>query len=274
MTDEINVLDHGKVALVDHMGTDHSIVEAARTSYGKGTRTTREDAGLIRYLMRHQHTTPFEMVDFKFYIKCPIFVARQWLRHRTASVNEYSGRYSEMSSDFYHPQVFKRQDTVNRQGSADELDDDTTQFAHGSVYRATDEAYRAYRALLQFGVSRETARIVLPVSNYTEFFWKMNLHNLFHFLQLRMDGHAQWETRQYANAIAELVKPIVPLAWQAFEEYVLKAATFSYHERKVLALMRQGIPVTQGDFDFFGDEPSDKTLLQRQSEFLAKLGTT
>lgn len=223
----IPVLDKGFVRLVDQMGSDQAIVQAARVSYGEGTKTVREDRALIDYLMRHRHTSPFEMVEFKFHVKAPLFVARQWFRHRTASVNEVSGRYSVLKGEFYEPEAFRRQAGKNKQGSEGVLLDEE---ALALVKEAEKGAYAAYQALLQKGVAREMARMVLPLSLYTEFYWKQDLHNLFHFLKLRLAPEAQREIREYARAIAAILKERVPLAWAAFEEHVLHGASLSRTE--------------------------------------------
>ncbi len=227
----IHVLDQGFVRLVEVMGSDAAIVQAARVSYGQGTKSVREDAALIDYLMRHRHTSPFEMVEFKFHVRAPIFVARQWFRHRTASVNERSLRYSESEEAFYHPQGWRRQARNNKQGSEGIFENAEADAALENAYRS---AYAAYQKLLSLGVAREEARVVLPVGLYTEFYWKQDLHNLLHFIQLRLDAHAQYEIRVYAGAIAEFVKRHVPLAWRAFEEHVLHATTISRTEREIL----------------------------------------
>ena len=227
----IPVLDKGFVRLVDQMGDDRAIVQAARVSYGEGTKTVREDAALIDYLMRHRHTSPFEMVVFKFHVKAPIFVARQWFRHRTASVNEISGRYSILKEEFYAPEAFRKQAKRNKQASEGALLDEE---ALALLRKVEQEAYGAYRALLEKGVAREMARMVLPLNLYTEFYWKQDLHNLFHFLKLRLAPEAQWEIRQYARAIAEIVKERVPLAWAAFEEHLLEGAFLSRTELRAL----------------------------------------
>ncbi len=234
---EYPCLDKGFVRLIDVMGNDSSIVQAARVSYGAGTKQVHEDRGLIRYLLRHQHTTPFEMVEFKFHVKLPIFVARQWIRHRTANVNEYSGRYSEMKDEFYVPELeqVRSQSTTNKQGRAE--DPFSTSEAEQIVHEIRDAQaamYSQYQGLLSTGLAREIARINLPVSNYTEWYWKIDLHNLFHFLRLRMDSHAQYEIRVYAEAIGAIVKDIVPLAWEAFEDYMLLAARFTRLELQAL----------------------------------------
>jgi thymidylate synthase (FAD) len=214
-----------EVQLIDHMGTDDSIVQAARVSYGQGTKTTSEDRQLIRYLMRNWHTTPFEMVEFKFRIKVPIFVARQWMRHRTASINEISGRYSEIPTEFWVPKEYRPQSTVNKQGSGPGII--TRDISPASQKISAEMAFSLYSTLLENGVSRELARTHLPQSTFTEFYWKVNLHNLLHFLHLRMDSHAQPEIQEPARLVFELIKPIVPHACEAFVDYRLNALIFS-----------------------------------------------
>lgn len=237
---EIPCLDKGFVRLVDVMGNDDAIVQAARVSYGAGTKKVHEDRGLIRYLLRHKHTTPFEMVEFKFHIKLPIFVARQWIRHRTANVNEYSGRYSEMKDEFYvpAPEHIRPQSAQNRQGRSNETlpEDESTRLA-AAMEESQVKLYDEYQHYLESGVAREIARINLPVSNYTEWYWKIDLHNLFHFLRLRMDDHAQYEIRVFAEALAAIVREIVPVAWEAFEDYALGAVQFSRPEMRALVQM-------------------------------------
>ena len=240
----IDCLDKGFVRLIDVMGDDASIVQAARVSYGSGTKKVHEDRGLIRYLLRHAHTTPFEMVEFKFHVKLPIFVARQWIRHRTANVNEYSGRYSEMKDEFYTPAVqdIRPQSVSNKQGRSDEtLPDGMADQAAQAFKKGQDDAYAQYQEFLEQGIAREIARINLPVSNYTEWYWKIDLHNLFHFLRLRIDAHAQYEIRVFAEAIAELVKPFVPHAWEAFEDYILNAHRLTAPEIKVMKHLLQSV---------------------------------
>ena len=250
----IDCLDKGFVRLIDVMGDDAAIVQAARVSYGSGTKKVLEDRGLIRYLLRHAHTTPFEMVEFKFHVKLPIFVARQWIRHRTANVNEYSGRYSEMKDEFYtpHPNDIRPQSVANKQGRSDEtLPEGMAEQAANAFKSGQDEAYAQYQEFLEQGIAREIARINLPVSNYTEWYWKIDLHNLFHFLRLRIDAHAQYEIRVFAEAIAELVQPFVPYAWEAFEDYVLNAHRMTAPELKVMKHLL-------GSMEF----PSDETLTE------------
>ncbi len=227
---EFKCLNAGFVRLIDYMGGDESIVQAARVSYGEGTKTVHEDRGLIRYLMRHSHTTPFEMVEVKFHIKLPIFVARQWIRHRTASVNEYSGRYSVMKEEFYVPDegVIHFQSPGNKQGrDIDVVPPASRQRVLQILTKGQQCSYSDYASLLDSHIARELARINLPLSLYTEWYWKINLHNLFHFLRLRMDAHAQYEIRVYADAIAHITRCVVPMAWEAFEDYVLKSERFS-----------------------------------------------
>lgn len=220
------------VRLVDHMGDDSSIVQAARVSYGDGTKTVNEDRQLIRYLMRHWHTTPFEMVEFKFHVKVPIFVARQWLRHRMASVNELSARYSIVKDDFWVPKEYRSQSATNKQCS--ENDDFVDCAANMSQMKSCEFAFDVYNGLVERGISREIARCHLPQSTFTEFYWKIDLHNLFHFLRLRMDDHAQREIRDSAKQIFDLIKPIVPIACQAFVDYRLNAVTFTGPELQAL----------------------------------------
>ena len=227
---EIPVLDHGFVALVDVMPrlipegktADTAVVQAARVSYGEGTKKVNEDRGLVRYLLRHRHTTPFEMIEFKFHVAMPIFVARQWIRHRTANVNEYSARYSIVPDRFYRPSVenVRRQSMTNRQGGDDSIEVGTAE-EFIKLLEDSENLYSRYLELTEQGVAREMARAALPVSLYTEWYWKCDLHNLFHFLSLRMDSHAQQEIRVYADAMYDLIKPIVPVSAEAFEHYRL-----------------------------------------------------
>ena len=228
---QIRVHDHGLVALVDAMPrlvpegqtADAAIVQAARVSYGAGTKKVNEDRGLIRYLMRHWHSTPFEMVELKFHCVMPIFVARQWIRHRTANVNEYSARYSVVPDRFYKParDDLRAQSSTNRQGRGDALDDATAGGFLDYLGDLERDAYAAYERHLEQGIARETARMALPQSAYTEWYWKCDLHNVFRFLKLRLDAHAQKEIRDYAEAMYDLMKPICPVACEAFEDYQL-----------------------------------------------------
>ena len=262
----LEVPSNGFVRLVDYMGSDQSIVQAARVSYGAGTKSVREDRGLIRYLLRHDHTTPFEMVVLKFHIKAPIFVIRQWMRHRTASINEESGRYSIMKEEFHEPSPgdIGYQSKDNKQGrSNDEVSPEVVQRFLDFLKQDRDSAYAHYEQFLQDNVARELARIVLPLSLYSEFYWQMNLHNLMHFLRLRMDPHAQKEIRDYANRVAECAQAVAPIAWEAFEEYKLQGASFSGTELSLLRRLISGEPMPDDAFD------GSKSL---RREFEAKLG--
>jgi thymidylate synthase (FAD) len=231
------VLDHGFVRVVDYMGDDAAIVQAARVSYGRGTKTINDDRGLIRYLMKHSHTTPFEMCEIKLHVKLPIFVARQWIRHRTASVNEISGRYSILDREFYLPQhdVIGTQDDKNRQGRGAALSASKARKYLRILSRDALKAYDHYERFLgikgdktsEKAVARELARIVLPLNYYTQWYWKTDLHNLLHFLVLRLDSRAQYEIREYAKAIAGIVKCWVPSCWEAFVDYRLEAFRLS-----------------------------------------------
>jgi len=246
---EVKVHDHGLVALVDVMPrfapagktADYAIVQAARVSYGEGTKKVNEDRGLIRYLARHRHTTPFEMVEVKFHHVMPIFVARQWIRHRTANVNEYSARYSVVRDRFYHPTAenVRKQSASNRQGGEEPMDPVTAK-EFLDYLDDIERGYSKYEQFLEKGVAREIARIALPASVYTEWYWKIDLHNLFHFLSLRMDAHAQQEIRDYADAMFALVQPIVPIAAEAFLDYNLGSMHLSRIEVEAL---RSGQPL-------------------------------
>ena len=229
------VLDKGFIRVVDYMGDDSSIVQAARVSYGAGTKTPSDDRSLIRYMMRHGHTSPFEQCEIKLHVKLPIFVARQWMRHRIASYNEVSGRYSMMENEFYLPDLerFTRQAEDNKQGSSEEIIKEANHVRESRLMRQK-VAYKLYKLEIEKEVSREIARTELPLSAYTEFYFKIDLHNLSHFLKLRLDKHAQYEIRAYAEAIAELVKLWVPHAWEAFVDYRLEAVTLSRMEVNVL----------------------------------------
>ena len=233
--EEIQVHEHGFVKLLDVMGNDEEVENAARISYGEGTRKTSQTRNLIRYLMRHKHTSPFEMCEVKFHLKLPIFVMRQLVRHRTANLNEYSGRYSVMSDDFYFPKGknLKPQSTTNKQGREDgELrNPGEIEF---EIFRIFDGAKNAYHNLLDWGLSRELARIVLPVANYTEVIWKIDLHNFFHFYRLRADSHALDEIQHFADAMWKLVEPHFPICCEAFTDYVLDAKTFSKKEMAII----------------------------------------
>lgn len=241
---EYPVLDKGFVRLVDYLGSDERIVQAARVSYGKGTKTVREDAALIDYLLRHNHTSPFEQVVFTFHLKMPIFVARQWVRHRTGRMNEVSGRYSVMKDEFYVPEPasIAAQSKSNRQGRGAPLPAPEAEALREKFARGQEAAYTAYKEALDEGVAREIARINLPLSLYTEFYWQQDLHNLFHFLSLRLDSHAQYEIRMYANRILEIVKVVCPLAGSSFENTMVRAVSFNGEELDALRAVLRGEP--------------------------------
>jgi len=240
---EIPVLDKGFVRMVDYMGGDARIVQSARVSYGGGTKTVRQDRGLIHYLMKNWHTSPFEQVQLTFHTKMPVFVARQWVRHRTARLNEISGRYSVMKDEFYvpAPENIRPQSANNKQGRSEERY--TAEEEQEIVNLFADEQrsiYANYERLLGKNVARELARNNLPLSLYTEWYWQIDLHNLFHFLRLRMDDHAQFEIREYAKAMAQCAQAVAPLAYEAFEEHVLGSVQFSRSECEALAALLAG----------------------------------
>ena len=236
------VLQHGYVVLVDYMGHDGAIVQAARVSYGQGTKTLRDDRGLIRYLMRHRHTTPFEMVDYKFLVRLPIFVARQWIRHRAASVNEYSARYSVVPDEYEVPpaEEVRLQSSRNRQGRGAALPKEVAERFRENLERISKESYAAYTEALEAGVARETARLLLPVAYYTQWYWKVNLWNLFHFLSLRLDAHAQEEIRLYAAEVAKIARVVAPVAFEAFDEFVLDGVTLGRREQRAVRALLDG----------------------------------
>lgn len=231
------VLDHGFVSLVDYMGSDGDVEQAARVSYGAGTRKVSQTRGLVRYLRRHRHTTPSEMVEFKFHCAMPMFVARQWIRHRTASVNELSARYSLMPLLFYMPgqEQFELQSSSNKQGREGGAPDAVYQEAVGRWEGLRNDAGDAYRWMLEEDVAREIARIDLPVSTYTQWYWKIDLHNLLHFLSLRVDPRAQWEIQQFARVIAAMVKRVAPISYEAWVDYDLESRPLTRVERGVLS---------------------------------------
>ncbi|MDD2943394.1 MAG: FAD-dependent thymidylate synthase [bacterium] len=265
----IRVLDKGFVRLVDVMGDDSSIVQAARVSYGQGTKSVSQDEGLIRYLMRHKHTTPFEMVEFKFHCRMPIFVARQWIRHRTASVNEVSGRYSEMPDWFYVPsqELCTTQSAQNKQGGTGEQIEGSA--AASESFRSTQsEIYEQYQQYISSNMRRELARINLPLSMYTEWYWKIDLHNLLHFLALRLDAHAQYEIRVFAEAMAEIVKQYVPLAWKAFSDYRLGGMALSGQEIELIKQLLNGQKI-----DIDGTMPTKREAKEFRDK-LAELGVS
>ncbi|MEM7120891.1 MAG: FAD-dependent thymidylate synthase [Pseudomonadota bacterium] len=252
----IGVLDHGFVRVVDYMGDDAAIVQAARVSYGRGTKSVRNDAGLIGYLMRHRHSTPFEMCEIKYHVKLPVFVARQWIRHRTANVNEYSARYSILDREFYipAPEHLAAQSESNRQGRGDVLEGDEAAWVLDTLKQDAAQAYDHYETMLnegegadpdKQGLARELARMNLPLNIYTQWYWKVDLHNLFHFLALRADPHAQYEIRVFAEAMLETVKRWVPLAYDAFVENRLNGAQFTAGQIDVVKRMLRGEKVDQ-----------------------------
>lgn len=250
----IPVLDHGFIRVVDYMGTDSSIVQAARVSYGRGTKKTREDAGLINYLLRHRHTTPFEMCEIKLHIKLPIFIARQWIRHRTANVNEYSGRYSILDREFYvpAPEQLASQSVSNRQGRGDVLQGEEAARVLDILKSDAEQCYNHYQEMLnedevgnvrdesKEGLARELARMNLPVNFYTQWYWKIDLHNFMHFLALRVDDHAQYEIRVYAQAMLDVLKKWVPTTYEAFMDYRVGATEVSKKGMDVVRRMLRG----------------------------------
>ncbi len=255
----IPLLDHGFLRVIDYMGDDGAIVQAARVSYGRGTRRVSEDSGLIRYLMRHRHSTPFEMCEIKFHVKLPIFVARQWIRHRTANVNEYSARYSVLDREFYipAPEQLAAQSASNRQGRGDTLQGDEAAHVLRLLHDDATRCYDHYVDMLnedsggepvdpsRQGLARELARMNLTLNTYTQWYWKTDLHNLFHFCALRADPHAQYEIRVYADAILDLVKDWVPAAYGAFRDYRLGAVTLSAQMLEVVKRKLAGEAVSQ-----------------------------
>ncbi|MDO9383686.1 MAG: FAD-dependent thymidylate synthase [Hyphomicrobiaceae bacterium] len=294
---EIKVLDHGFVRVVDLMGSDAAVVQAARVSYGKGTKKTTEDRGLIRYLMKHRHSTPFEMCEIKLHVKLPIFVARQWVRHRTANINEYSARYSLLDKEFYLPdesylnlalkeqkiaaaladarskgqndlfgtagigskglRATAAQSKVNKQGRETVLEESEALDHLSTIKNLSEKAYRDYKRLLnrtaddkiidekREGLARELARMVLPTNYYTQWYWKTDLHNLFHFISLRADSHAQYEIQEYAKAIADVVAEWVPFSYEAFVDYRQGAQTLSKIEVELVKQLLSGLDVEQ-----------------------------
>ncbi len=254
------VLDHGFIRVVDYMGDDSSIVQAARVSYGRGTKQSLQDKGLINYLLRHRHTTPFEMCDIKFHIKLPIFVARQWIRHRTASVNEYSARYSILGKEFYLPEKanLASQSKQNKQGrSADMVPDDVAGKVLDTLKQDAINAYDHYVEMMNeddkgnildennVGITRELARMNLTLNYYTEWYWKINLHNLMHFVALRADSHAQYEIRVYAQVMLDIIKAWVPYTYEALENHVINGVKISGHGIEVIKKMINGEKIDQ-----------------------------
>ena len=247
------VLDHGFVRVVDYMGDDTAVVQAARVSYGRGTKKKTEDKGLINYLMRHRHSTPFEMCEIKLHVKLPVFVARQWIRHRTANVNEYSARYSILDKEFYvpSPDHLAAQSDSNRQGRAEVLQGEYAQKVLDMLRQDAEQAYQNYEYLLNEddqdpsrpGLARELARINLPVNFYTQWYWKIDLHNFMHFLSLRADSHAQYEIRVYAEVMLDILKRWVPFTYEAFTDYRMGGATLSGKALNVVRQLLSGQPI-------------------------------
>jgi len=280
-------LDHGFVTLVDCMprvikdeeeSADHVIAEAARCSYQRGTKTMADDKTLIRYLMRHNHTSPFEMIEFKFHCKLPIFVARQMVRTRTASLNELSGRYSEMPEEFYMPEHddMRTQSTTNTQGSEGILDDVESKKMREDIHNISTTAFYLYSKFLEGGLVREQARMVLPLSTYTEWYWKIDLKNLLHFLNLRCDSHAQKEIRVYGDAILDLIKPIVPWTIEAWEEYSPYRGGMILTKKEVKAL-KNLVKNERGNDQYWGEDiisTGDGSKLENKewAEKLKRLG--
>jgi thymidylate synthase (FAD) len=250
----IPVLDKGFIRVIDIMGNDSAIVQAARVSYGDGTKTINEDKGLINYLIKHQHTSPFEMCEIKLHIKLPIFIARQWIRHRTANVNEVSARYSVLPEEFYIPALenIKPQAQNNKQGRSGELDAAEAREIQAKILEHSKKSYSFYKELLgdenaEDGIARELARMSLPVNMYTEWYWKIDLHNLMHFVKLRIHPHAQYEIRVYAEALLEIIKEWCPFVYGAFVEHVLEAKKLSKTQIEAVKLaLNGGVTLAQG----------------------------
>ncbi|MFA7124844.1 MAG: FAD-dependent thymidylate synthase [Sphaerochaetaceae bacterium] len=256
---EFPVLDKGFVRLVDYLGSDARIVQSARVSYGEGTKTYRQDKALIAYLMRNEHTSPFEQVVFTFHIKMPIFVARQWIRHRTARVNEISGRYSIMADEAYVPDFehINYQSGDNKQGRSDEpVGEDVCRQVAELIQSNHEHAFTSYKKLLDLGIARELARIDLPLSLYTQWYWQMDLHNLFHFLKLRLDAHAQYEIRVYAEQILSIVETVCPMACEAFRSIELEGKRFTAREVEALKALiaHQDNPLTGRELELFEEK--------------------
>lgn len=273
----IPILDHGFIRVIDYMGDDAAIVQAARVSYGRGTKRAQDDAGLISYLMRHRHTTPFEMCEIKYHVKLPIFVARQWIRHRTANVNEYSARYSILDKEYYipAPDQLAAQSQINRQGRGEVLQGDEAKRVLDLLRRDAEQTYADYEDMLnegadgakrdpkRKGLARELARMNLTLNTYTQWYWKVDLHNLLHFLSLRADPHAQYEIRVYADAMLETVKRWVPAAFAAFSEYRLGGAHVSAKGMAVIKRLIAGEKI---------DQPASGLSKREWGELMAVLG--
>ena len=243
---EFKILDHGFVRVIDYMGNDSSIVQAARVSYGSGTKKVNEDTGLINYLLRNHHTTPFEMCEVKFHIKAPYFVARQWLRHRTANVNEYSARYSIVNDEYYVPIAdnVAMQSSLNKQGREDIASDGLASEFINTLEESSKNLYKDYSQMIDSGIARELARMTLPLNYYTEFYWKIDLHNLMHFLKLRASDHAQYEIRVYAVRMLEILQLWLPATYDAFINYSFNSYNLSEKMKEVLNRHMGGESVT------------------------------
>lgn len=261
--EKIEVLDHGFIRVIDYMGNDSAIVQAARVSYGQGTKAVNEDRGLIKYLMKHAHTSPFEMCEIKFHIKLPIFIARQWIRHRTANVNECSGRYSILPNEFYIPSSvdIATQSKDNKQGRGENVSPEIAKKIQEIFKNDASLCYEHYEQMINDdNLARELARMNLPLNCYTEWYWKIDLHNLLHFLRLRVHPHAQFEIRAYANIMLDIVKKWCPIAAESFEEYSLESKTFSKSQVALLKDMLQDSKI-----------PSKTSLSKRELQEIADL---
>lgn len=261
----IKIHDHGFVGLVDHMGSDAAIVEAARVSYQTGTKATRTDRALIRYLMRHKHTSPLEMCEVKLHIRAPIFVLRQWIRHRTASVNEESGRYSEIREMFFSPALgdLAPQSLDNKQGREGEFPLHKQKAIRNVIEANNEYSFASYRALLGEDLARELARITLPLTAYSSLYWKIDLHNLLHFLTLRTDSHAQKEIRDYADAILEIIRPLFPYAVEAWEDYQQQAKMLSRMDLDLLAALIRRSNIKTQWIDMVEEARGEKVLAEK-----------
>jgi len=270
---EIKVLDKGFVRLVDCMPRlipsgseklrcDYAIAEAARVSYGGETKSEQENIRLVRYLLKNKHTSPFEMVKFKFHLKLPIFVQRQLIRHRTANVNEISGRYTQLNDEFYEPAVLRAQSKSNKQGSSSEpieMTDELIEY-YDKYMKTNDEIYKLYNTLVENGVAKELARICLPQNIYTELYWCMDLHNLLHFLDLRKSPHAQYEIREYANALETLIGDVCPITVAAYREYFVDSVTFS---KKELKLVKSYMNNTESHIGMFPTKREENEFIEK-----------
>ncbi len=261
----IKIHDHGFVGLVDHMGSDAAIVEAARVSYQTGTKATRTDRALIRYLMRHKHTSPMEMCEVKLHIRAPIFVLRQWIRHRTASVNEESGRYSEIREMFFSPALgdLAPQSLDNKQGREGEFSPHKQNTIRNVIEANNEYSFASYKALLGEDLARELARITLPLTAYSSLYWKIDLHNLLHFLTLRTDSHAQKEIRDYADAILDIIRPLFPYAVEAWEDYQQQAKTLSRMDLDLLAALIRRSNIKTQWVDMVEEARGEKALAEK-----------